>query len=77
MTRLKYERKQRRHTQQALARIVGLNQPDLSQIERGILIPTPQQLERLSAAYDIPPSELLKEVYIVEHLPDHRARRTA
>ena len=70
MTRLKYERKQRRQSQQTLARLVGLNQPDLSQIERGILIPTPVQLQRISEAYGIAPDDLLKEVVFVEHRPD-------
>lgn len=65
MTRLRYERRQRRQSQQALARLVSINQPDISQIERGVLIPTPQQLERLAAVFNVPPADLLKEVVVV------------
>lgn len=66
MTRLKYERRQRRQSQQTLAKLAGLNQPALSQIERGVLIPTPQQLDRLAAIYNLPPADLLKEVIIMQ-----------
>lgn len=62
MTRLKHARRQRGHSQHRLARQTGLTQPALSLIERGILIPTPQQLERLADALDVPPADLLKEV---------------
>ena len=66
MTRLKYERRQRRQSQHALAKDVGMNQPVVSEIERGIRIPTPRQLERLAAAFpDIRPADLLKEVIIL------------
>lgn len=65
MTRLKYERKQRKQSQQRLADEVGLPQPALSQIERGILIPTRAQLERLGASFSIAPEDLLKEVVVV------------
>jgi transcriptional regulator with XRE-family HTH domain len=65
MTRLKYERKQRRQSQYTLGKVVGLPQPALSQIERGILIPTRAQLERIAGALAVPPDELLKEVVIV------------
>ncbi len=65
LTRLRYERQHRKHSQKYLALAAGLNQPDLSMIERGILIPSPQQLERLAAVYDVAPGDLLKEVVIV------------
>ena len=66
MTRLRYERTARRQSQLALAREARLTQPALSMIERGVLIPTAEQLERLSEVFSIPPAELLKEVVVVE-----------
>jgi transcriptional regulator with XRE-family HTH domain len=65
MTRLKYERKARRLSQQALARDVQLNQPEISLIERGRMIPTAEQLSRLSVVLNVPASELLKDVVIL------------
>ena len=66
MTRLKYERRQRGYSQTRLAREVGLTQPDLSEIERGIRIPTVAQLEELGLALRLPPADLLKEVIVVQ-----------
>ncbi len=65
MTRLRYERRRLRQSQQHLAARVGLTQPALSQIERSILVPTSRQLERLAAALAVPQEELLKEIIIV------------
>ncbi len=65
MTRLCYERKARKLSQMTLARAAGINQPDLSMIERGRLVPTEAQLARIAAALDLPAGELLKEVVVV------------
>ena len=65
MTRLRYERKTRRLSQIGLGKAVRINQPDLSQIERGILVPTEAQLARLAAHFNVPAHELLKEVVLI------------
>lgn len=65
MTRLRYERRQRGQSQQAIAKLTRIVQPDISKIERGILNPTPTQLEALAGVFGIPPGELLKEVVVV------------
>lgn len=66
MTRLKHERRKRRLSQTALGKAAGLPQPTLSQIERGRLLPTDEQLARLASFFDVLPGELLKEVVIIE-----------
>lgn len=66
MTRLRYERTTRRRSQLDVALEACLTQPALSMIERGVLIPTPEQLQRLSEVFSIPPHELLKEVVVIE-----------
>lgn len=66
MTRLKHERRSRRMSQQRLGRAVNIPQPTLSQIERGRLLPTDDQLLRLASALGVLPGELLKEVVVVE-----------
>ena len=66
MTRLKYERRQRGHSQHHLAKQAGLTQPALSMIERGVLVPTQRQLDCLAALYSIPSADLLKDVVVVQ-----------
>lgn len=68
MTRLRYERQRRQFSQLALARAAQLNQPDVSEIERGIRIPTREQLQRLADAIGVPPDDLLKEVVVVTEM---------
>jgi transcriptional regulator with XRE-family HTH domain len=62
--RLTYERRHRRLPQRLVAAATHVPQPDLSQIEIGRLVPTRQQLQRLSAFYGVPPDDLLKDVAI-------------
>lgn len=66
MTRLKHERQARRLSQTQLGLAANVAQSDLSQIERGILIPTPNQLERLACVLGVAQHDLLKEVVVVE-----------
>ena len=62
MLRLKFERTYRQISQHRLACVAGLHQPQLSQIERGRLRPTPQELQRLSEALGVEPAALLRDV---------------
>lgn len=72
MTRLKYERKQQRLSQQVLGDDAHINQPLISQIERLIFVPTPAMLDRLSRRLGVPACDLLKEVVVVERV-EHAA----
>lgn len=65
MQRLKFERVRRGVSQQVLARIADMHQPEIAQIERGRLTPTTQQLARLGDALEVPPDELLVEVAVL------------
>jgi transcriptional regulator with XRE-family HTH domain len=60
--RIRFERQNRQQSQTRIARVARIAQPVLSQIETGRLIPTPAQLVRLAAVFDVEPSELLKNV---------------
>jgi ribosome-binding protein aMBF1 (putative translation factor) len=64
MTRMKYERRRRRLSQTSLAKLAGLQQWHVSLMERGHLIPTAAQRERLEAALEA--SDLLAQVIVVE-----------
>jgi len=64
MTRLEFERKDRKLSQRVLASLCHLHQPILSQIERGIRTPTTEQLQHLSEVLHVQASELLKDVVI-------------
>lgn len=65
MTRLKYERRQRRLTQIELGQLAKMCQPDLSKIERGLLLPTPAQGKRIAAVFSLSIDDLLKEVVVI------------
>lgn len=67
MLRLHYERLRRGHTQSTLAAAVRLVQCDLSLIENGRLVPTPEQLQRLADAFSIEPAAKLLEHVVVVH----------
>ena len=64
MTRLKFERTNRRLSQRRLANAARLHQPELSQIERGRLVPTPEELERLAEVLHVDASELMTRVVL-------------
>lgn len=65
MLRLQYERIVHGFSQGTLARLAGTTQPDICLIERGRLLPTATQLERLARALGVaPPSILLKPVLV-------------
>jgi transcriptional regulator with XRE-family HTH domain len=63
--RLKFERTNRHISQVTLALVTGLHQPVVSQIERGVLLPTDEQLHRLAGVFRVQPSELLKDVAVL------------
>ncbi len=75
MSRLEYLRRQRQLTQRQLATCCGLHQPQLSAIERGVLRPSEEQLQRLAAVLGVtPPEALLKPVSVVwPELPEDLA----
>ena len=62
MTRLKFQRRQMGFTQTVLAFYSGLTQGDVSLIERRLLTPTAEQVQRLSDAVGVPPDELFDDV---------------
>jgi len=64
MTRLKHERQGRRLSQAQLGRDANIPQPMISQIERGVLVPSSEQLERLSKVLGVPSAELLMNVEV-------------
>lgn len=76
MTRMKYERRQRRLSQHRLALAAELNQPYISLIECGRLVPTDDERTRIARVLEIAPHELLQEVVIVERT-ENAARRRA
>lgn len=67
MLRVLHERLNRRLSQVAVAALAPIHQPTLSQIERGRIVPTRDELRRLARVYGVsPPSELLKDVAVLE-----------
>jgi transcriptional regulator with XRE-family HTH domain len=64
--RIRFERLLRGWSQTDVAHLAHVMQQEVSLIEQGRLIPTPNQLERLGRAFGIPPASLLKPVAIVE-----------
>jgi transcriptional regulator with XRE-family HTH domain len=62
----KAERKARRISQQNVEAVTGVPQPLISLIENGRLVPTPDQLERLAAVFNIKPEDLLRDVVVLE-----------
>ncbi len=62
MTNLEHARRRQGLTQTAAAARSSLNQCQVSAIERGRMIPTSEQRERLARALRIPAESLLDEV---------------
>ena len=63
--RARYERLARHLTQAQLATLTGLHSSEVSLIENGRLVPSPQQLDKLAKVFGITPaSVLLKPVSI-------------
>jgi len=60
-------------TQTELAQRSGLPQSDLSRWERGLRTPTPEQVDRLAAAVEIPATLLASDVRVA--VPVHRAAK--
>lgn len=63
--RVRFERTNRKLSQQAVASAAQIPQPALSQIEIGRLKPTSAQLSRLAAVFGVPPDELLKDIAVL------------
>lgn len=66
MLRLKHERLRRGLTQDTVGVAARISQPTVALIEKGRLIPTAAQLDRLAAIFHISHDALLKPVEIVE-----------
>jgi transcriptional regulator with XRE-family HTH domain len=62
MTRVKYLRQMRELPQWKLAELTGLDQPKVSLIEQGRLIPTDKQRKALASVLGCDPAALLDEV---------------
>ena len=61
MTRLQAERQKRGMSQTAIAAAAGrLSASDISKFERGFARPYPAQAQRLAAALDLAPDQLLE-----------------
>ena len=66
MLRIRFERTHRELNQKTVALLARIHQPDLSRIENGRLVPTPQQLQRLADVFGVqPPHKLLEHVAVV------------
>lgn len=65
MLRLKFERTHRQLSQHAVGLVVHLPQPYIASIERGRMIPSPTQLQRLAAFFGVKPEDLLKDVVVL------------
>ena len=65
MTRLRFERQNKRLSQTGVARVARIPQPTLSSIEIGRLKPTEAQLVRLAAVFGVAPDDLLKDVVVL------------
>lgn len=59
LLRLEYERRKRGWTQVELGRRAAVRNQDISLIEKGRLIPSGEQLDRLAGALNISPSSAL------------------
>ena len=66
---VKLRRLQQQLSQAGLAELAGLTQPEVSLIEAGRLIPTPEQLERLAGVLSVPSAALLAEVTVRDEVP--------
>lgn len=64
MLRLHFERSHRKLSQAQVARAARIPQPYVSAIERGRLVPTADELQRLAAVFGVPPGDLLKDVAV-------------
>jgi transcriptional regulator with XRE-family HTH domain len=68
--RIKYERISRNLSQHQMAAFLGLQQPQVSLIETGLLTPTPEQLQRISMALRVRADLLLREVVPADEVPE-------
>lgn len=62
MTRLEHERRRRGWSQTQLAAFAAMHQPEISYIERGRMVLSEPQAERLARVVGVPPERLLDEV---------------
>jgi len=65
MRHIEFARRRKHWSQQQLAALVRLTQSNISAIERGVLLPTPEERERLARALDVDPASLLAPVAAV------------
>jgi transcriptional regulator with XRE-family HTH domain len=62
---LRFERNARQISQASVATATGIHQPLISAIERGRLIPSPEQLQRLADVFHVRPEDLLRDVVVL------------
>ena len=65
MLRVKFERTSRQLSQHAVAALSRIPQPAVSAIERGVLTPNLDQLERLGAVFGVAPEDLLTNIVVL------------
>jgi transcriptional regulator with XRE-family HTH domain len=65
VTRLRFERQNKRLSQTGLVIAAGIPQPTVSHIEIGRLRPTPAQLQRLAQVLHVAPEDLLVDVAVL------------
>ncbi len=58
---VKLERTRQRLTQEQLAALVKTEQPYLSKVERGLVVPSLEFVERIATALNVSPAALLDE----------------
>lgn len=76
MLRIKHLRLLRELTQRQVAYLTDIPHPHVCYIERGRMIPTPEQLKRLGKVFKCPPARLLDHV-APTGLPDGAEHRDA
>jgi transcriptional regulator with XRE-family HTH domain len=64
--RLRLERQKRQLSQQTVAVLARIDQPELSEFETGKLRPSKPKLQRLADLFGVAPEDLLRPMKVVE-----------
>lgn len=77
LSNLRAVREQRALSQAELGRLVGMSQPALSTLERGVRGAQPRTMRKLAKALKVDPAELLGGRDRIREIAPHRAARGA